>query len=177
MKLALLVCFVPFLAIVSQHSGRKETQEPICQGKAVPITLLGPKMSGPRVSFRSGGGIWEPLRLVIRDRAQLNDFWRRLHTDPTHGPMSAIPPVPEIDFSREMVVVAAMGQRGSSAYGIIIDGACEVADHLEVFVRSINGRRCTALAIMTAPVDVVRLPRTDLPVVFRETEVDCDQRP
>jgi hypothetical protein len=178
MRLALLICVVPFLTSVSTYFGAQETQGPICHGKPVPITLLGPKMSGPRVSFRSGGGFWEPLRLVICDRAQFSNFWKRLHSpDPTHDPGAQLPPLPEIDFSREMIVVAAMGRRPNGAYWIIIDGACEVDGQLEIFVRSINGSRCTAPAIMTAPVDVVRLPRMDLPVVFRETEVDCNQRP
>jgi hypothetical protein len=183
MRLALLVCVVPFLSGVSTYFGAQETQRPICHGKPIPITLLGPKMSGPRVSFRSGG-IWEPLRSVIRDRAQFNNFWKRLHSpdplyspDPTHDPGVQLPPLPEIDFSREMVVIAAMGRRPNGAYWIIIDGACEVDGQLEIFVRSIDGSRCTAPGIMTAPVDVVRLPRIDLPVVFLETEVDCNQRP
>jgi len=31
------------------------------------------------------------------------------------------------------------------------------------------------LGVVTYPADVVRLPRTDLPVVFRETQVSCTQ--
>jgi hypothetical protein len=85
--------------------------------------------------------------------------------------------LPEIDFSREMIVIAAMGRRGNGAYRINIDGACEVDGQLVIFVRSIDGSSCTAPAIITATVDVARLPRIDLPVVFRETEVDCNQRP
>jgi hypothetical protein len=34
--------------------------------------------------------------------------------------------MPEVDFSKEMVVVAAMGEKPSSDHGIIIDGACDV---------------------------------------------------
>lgn len=41
------------------------------------------------------------------------------------------PPLPEVDFSREMLIVAAMGQQ-SSPYDIIIDSACEVDNQLEV---------------------------------------------
>jgi hypothetical protein len=175
MKLALPICVIALLTNVSIYSGSQRTQGSTCNGKAVPITLLGAKMSGPRVSFRSGGGFWEPVRLVIREPIQFNLFWKRLHSpDPTHDPVS-LPPVPEIDFSREMIVVAAMGQRPSSGYWIIIEGACETDEHLEISVRSINGRRCTALGIFTAPVDVVRIPRTNLPVVFRETEINCDE--
>ena len=69
-----------------------------------------------------------------------------------------------------------MGRRPSSAYGIFIDSAYERNYGLEVVVRSLENRKgCGAMTVMTAPVDIVRLPRTDRPVLFRETEVvpDC----
>ena len=68
-----------------------------------------------------------------------------------------------------------MGQRPSSGYEIIIDSACEVDNQLEVLVRSTDFLKCgLQLGILTAPVDIVRFPKTDLPVVFRETEVTSD---
>ena len=84
------------------------------------------------------------------------------------------PPLPEVDFSREMLIVAAMGfQR--DPYEIIIDSACEVDNQLEVLVRSTKFDWCGAIAgLLPESVDIVRLPKTDLPVVFRETEVAVD---
>ena len=75
-----------------------------------------------------------------------------------------------------MVVVAAMGARPTSGYWIIIDGACEVDGQVEVFVSNVEDVRCTGqLQVVTSPADAVRLPRTDLPIVFRETQVGCTQ--
>jgi hypothetical protein len=84
--------------------------------------------------------------------------------------------MPEVDFSKEMVVIAALGEKPSSGYGIIIDGACEVDGHVEVFVTSVDGG-CGGLQIaaVTAPADAVRIPQTDLPVVFRETRIPCTE--
>ena len=42
---------------------------------------------------------------------------------------------------------------------------------LEVVVRSVENRKCGGFAVMTAPVDIVRLSKTDRTVIFRETEV------
>jgi hypothetical protein len=71
-----------------------------------------------------------------------------------------------------MLIVAAMGQQPSSGYEIIIESACEVDNQLEVVVRSANYAKCgLQLGVVTAPVDIVRVPKTNLPVVFRETEV------
>ena len=147
------------------------------QGRPVPITPMGPNRPGPRTSFSTGGGIWDQLRLVVRDRDSWLDVWKRIHRpDPNRDPYPEPPPLPEIDFSREIVIVAALGRRGSTAYAIIIDAAYEKNDRLEVVVRSVENRKgCAAWAMMTAPVDIVKLPKTERAVVFREIEVvpDC----
>lgn len=98
------------------------------------------------------------------------DVWKRIHSrDPRLGP-SPVPPLPEIDFSREIVVVAAMGSRPTAGYFISIDGAYERDNLLEVVVRSVE-TRCGGFTILTAPLAIVRLPKTERSVVFREIEV------
>ena len=75
-----------------------------------------------------------------------------------------------------MVVIAAMGARPTSGYWTIIDGACEVDGKVEVFVSNVEDATCTGtLQILTHPADAVRIPRSDLPVVFRETQIGCTQ--
>jgi hypothetical protein len=141
----------------------------VCRGKPVAISLLGPKLPGRRMSFLNGG-IKERVRLVIRDRDEFDKFWKQIYRLGSDKP-----PLPEVDFSREMIVVAAMGQQPSSGYEIIVDGACEVDNQLEVLVRSTNFLKCgLQLGIVTAPVDMVRLPKTNMQLVFRETEVTSD---
>ena len=113
------------------------------------------------------------LRLVIKNREEFSDYWKRLTARASPGDL--VPSFPEIDFSKEMVIVVAMGLRPSSGYGIIIDGTCEVDGQVEVFVMNIDATCVPAPAVGSAPADVVRLPRTDLPVVFRETQVGCKE--
>src|SRR5215213_9213871 len=121
-----------------------------------------------RTSYLSGR-ISHRARLVIRDRVQFNELWNEIMRH-----VSDKPPLPEVDFSREMLIVAAMGQQ-PSPYEIIVDGACEVDNQLEVLVRSTKSDWCGAIVgLLPETVDIVRLPKTDLPVVFRETEVTSD---
>src|SRR5215213_6903733 len=146
--------------------------ESVCRGKTVPVSLLerpfGLKMQGRRTSYLSGR-ISHRARLVIRDRVQFNELWNEIMRH-----VSDKPPLPEVDFSREMLIVAAMGQQ-PSPYEIIVDGACEVDNQLEVLVRSTKSDWCGAIVgLLPETVDIVRLPKTDLPVVFRETEVTSD---
>ena len=153
-----------------------QRSESLCRGKSISVSVLdvgGPKLSEPRRTSLLHGGISQRSRLVIRNRDEFNELWKQLT-----GPSSYKPPLPEVDFSREMIVVAAMGQKPSGGYEIIIDSACEVDNHIEVLVRSVDSKCGLQTAVLTAPVDIVRLPRTESPVVFRETEVssDCNER-
>jgi len=67
-----------------------------------------------------------------------------------------------------------MGQQPST-YDIVIDSACEVNKQLEVMVRITKFLPCGMyLGFLPEPADIVRFPKTDLPVVFRETEVTSD---
>jgi len=184
MKPALILFFVlTSLSIL----GAQERQPAICRGKSLPITLIpGPKMTVfASLPLRFGGTRppplpWvhsfpsdKPLRLVIKSRDEFSDFWKRL-TAPV-PPGRWVPPLPEIDFSKEMIVVAAMGSRPSSGYLIFIDGACEVEGQVEVFVSSVESTCGAELGVVTAPADAVRLPRSDLPIVFRETHLSCTE--
>ena len=186
MKLALI--FFSVLTSLSILFGAQETQPIVCRGKPLPITLLpGPEMTGPAAPLRFGGTRPFPrppvnifhsdksLRLVIKNRDEFSDFWKQLTSQ--IPPSNGIPPPPEIDFTKEMIVVSAMGQRPSSGYLTIIDGACEVDGQVEVFVSNLEADvKCIGVATsLTYPADAVRLPRTDLPVVFRETQIPCKQ--
>jgi hypothetical protein len=124
----------------------------------------------PKIHFLSDG----PLQFVIRDRLQFSDFWKRAAIFAIPG--VGFPPMPEIDFSKEMLVAVVMGNKPTPGYWMFIDGACERDGRLEVFVTSVDPTACPAqVEGRSAAADVVVLPRTDLPVVFRENKVDCRQ--
>lgn len=138
MKLALI--FFSVLTSLSMWFAAQETPPVICRGKPLSITLLpDPKMSGPTLPLRFGGTRQLPrppvnsvpsdnaFRLVIKNRDEFSNFWKRLTARVPPGQW--VPPLPEIDFSKEMVVVAAMGRRPSPGYWTITDGACEVDGH------------------------------------------------
>ncbi len=181
------VALISFFILTSLWFGVQEKSPDVCRGKALPITLLpGPKMTGPALPLRFGGirdfprppihsfPTDKPFRLVIKTRDEFSDLWNRFTAPVPPGQWA--PPLPEVDFSTEFVIVAAMGTRPMSGYWIIIDGACEVDGHVEVFVSSVEDPSCTGqLQVLTNPADAVRIPRTDLPIVFRENQIPCTQ--
>ena len=184
MKLALIV-FSVFTSLSLCFDGQRTPVT--CRGKPLPITLLpGPKMTGPSLPLRFGGtrpfpspyvNIFpseNPLRLTIKNRDEFSDYWKQLTSRVPPGQW--VPPLPEIDFSKEIIVAAAMGARPTSGYLTVIDGACEVDGNVEVFVSNVEDVSCMGQAtVITYPADAVRIPRTDLPIVFRETQIGCTE--
>jgi hypothetical protein len=72
-----------------------------------------------------------------------------------------------------MLIVVALGERPTGSYGIIVDSVYEREKELEILVRSISRVKCgLVIQSLTQPLDLVRLPKTELSVVFREIEVD-----
>ncbi|HEX8238547.1 MAG TPA: protease complex subunit PrcB family protein [Allosphingosinicella sp.] len=122
-------------------------------------------------SFRHMSGVHEQRLLAIRSAAEWQGQWRRITA--RQGEPPRLPPV---DFRREMLLIAAMGPKPSGGYRVAIDKVVEQSGELLAFVRFIEpGRRCGAIAAVTSPVDVVRLPASPKNlrwVVERET-ADC----
>jgi hypothetical protein len=183
MKLALI--FLSVLTGLSVWFGAQGTPPVECRGKPLPITLyqFGLKPTGPSMPLRFGGTRPFPrleiqtdkaFRRVIKNQDEYNEFWKQLTAPILPG--NRVPTMPEIDFSKEMLIVSANGRRPSSGYWTMIDGACEVDGQVEIFVSNVEDARCGGVfTVITYPADAVRIPRTDLPVVFRETEISCKE--
>ena len=129
-------------------------------GTPLPVSRFRPEPSG----FAAYSGIGDSLRVVIGDGASWRAYWQRVHAR-----VAPAPPVPEVDFTRDVVILAALGTRGSGGYGIRIDSAYDAGAYVEVVVRrSAPGSGCLVTAAFTQPVDVVRIPARKVPVRFRE---------
>jgi len=134
------------------------------RGDPIPIVRL---RSDP-YSFTFVSGFDSPARVVVRDAATWQAIWAQTFKG------GSVPTIPVVDFSREMLVVVALGSHSSGGYGILIDGASEAgSDNVSVAVRSISpGVGCGVTEAFTQPVDIARMPRREGAVGFVErTEV------
>jgi hypothetical protein len=131
-------------------------------GVGVPIPIA--RFRADAHSFASFSGMNAPARLVIRDA----DSWQAAWTQINGGSSAA--PLPSINFSREMVILAAMGTQGSSGPDILITGASQAdAGGAVIAIRLTSvGVGCASLTILTQPVDLARMPRRDGEVTFVE---------
>lgn len=126
---------------------------------AVPVP--GSQLAEPD-QFTSFGGIETRERGVIRDQGEWAGVWSRLV-----GPFEPKPALPAIDFTRDMVVVAAMGTRPTGGYGIRIDGVYGAGDRLYVVVVETSlDSACITTPAITAPVTAVRVARSDQRAAF-----------
>jgi hypothetical protein len=120
--------------------------------------------------YRYSSGHSDSARLVIRDPAAWEELWARMTSN--HGPKR---PAPAVDFSREMVIAVAMGTRASGGFGIrVTEVNASVGEITATVVSTSPGRTCGTTAALTAPMDVVRVPRTSLPVRFVEQRAVSD---
>lgn len=117
-------------------------------------------------------GMENARRVVVRDAAGWRALWGEIV-----GARTPRPEAPAVDFGSEMVIVAAMGQRGSGGHSIAIDEVRADDGGLAVVVReTAPGRGCFVTQALTAPVTAVRVPAHDGPVRFieqKETQ-DCE---
>jgi hypothetical protein len=150
------------------------------------IDLAGPGDPAPRTSesavpfqrmrddsmpLTSNSGLADAQRRVIRDEVTWASVWEAIWRN--HTPL---PPLPQIDFGREMLVVASTGIKPSGGYAIVVEGVEEVGGVLQVKLLSTSPHdRCFVTAAITHPVDVARIPASTREVRFteRRTVTQC----
>lgn len=126
------------------------------------ITLT--RLRAEPYSLTYSSGLRAPELLVVRDANAWRQTWTRIwdSTNPT-------PALPDVDFAREIVIVAALGERSSGGYSILIDSATVSGAEVLVWVRAVSpGANCGTTAALTQPVDAARLTRTERPIRFRQ---------
>ena len=117
-------------------------------------------------------GIDQPRRLIIRTSQEWQAIWSELRRD--QYPITA---PPAVDFRQSMVILAALGIRGTGGHAIQIEGVSRREGRLFVVVRQVSpAAGCVATQALTSPVDAVQVPQSDEPVTFveRQDTRHCD---
>ena len=105
-----------------------------------------------RIGQYATSGIATPARLIIRDDSSYARFWTSLGAGAR----------PAVDFSRDIVIVAASGQRNTGGNGIAVERVTRTGDGLAVeVVETTPGANCMTTQAITQPVDVVVVAAAD----------------
>lgn len=156
-----LACRNP--ALPTDTSGLSDDARP---GSQIPLARFRPDT----FAYAAYSGLTESQRSVIEDEASWEDLWTRIH-----AVMSPAPALPSVDFSEDVVIVAALGSRPSGGYAIRIDTVQQTGAGIEVLVRQVRpGPGCGVTTAITSPVDLVRVPRVAADADFREVELTHD---
>ena len=114
-------------------------------------------------SFVFNSGLERAEELVVRDQISWELVWARIHSI-----RRPVPPVPDVDFQRDVVVVVTLGQMRSGGFDIVITAAFrEGAGVLVSVLEKQPGSNCAVTMSLTSPVDVAVLPRTAEPLTFQ----------
>ena len=136
-----------------------------------PGALCGQQASKPLVTIDLASGELMSLngrdrtvRVVFRSPAEWAAFWTAQRL-PSY---SEVPP--EVDFRKEMVLLAAADVAPDSLVGTQIDSVWIERDTIVAAVKLYSGAGCS-MPIVLAPVSAVRAPRMDLPARFVDSPV------
>jgi hypothetical protein len=131
-------------------------------------TAADPPQAGPlplRTLAKGGfSGIQEPLQQLIKDPAHWEKVWSA-HNAGRKSEQNR----PEIDFTKEMVILATMGRKNTGGYSIEITKAEVSGDQLKVYVTRKTPRPGgMSLQALTAPFHMAAVPKTELKPEFVE---------
>ncbi len=110
------------------------------------------------VGQRSGVAGSGPQLFKIATQAQWEEFWSQHQAN-----VIPAPDLPQVEFSREMVIAVVDQDEPSGGFGFEITDIEEVEGRLAVRVRKdIPGPDCVVTAVITQPFHIVRTVQSDL---------------
>ena len=139
-----------------------------CHRGAAGMEVLTPVLSTARVYYDDGPAFRDSVRMVVRDGAA----WRTVWAQATSA-QPAPPPLPAVDFEREMVLVVGAGKM-TPGDQIHVDSAGVRRDFFVAVVRTIV--QCRPFPADAYPLEIVRVTRSDKTATFverRERAANC----
>jgi PrcB C-terminal len=107
-----------------------------------------------RIGQWTASGIDSPEQKVIRDDSTFAQFWQALGAGQR----------PAVDFSRDVVIAVAAGQRQTGGYAIAVERVARAGRSMTVdVVETVPGPGCWTTQQITQPVDVVVVAAADAP--------------
>ncbi len=156
------------LALVLAACGRGSTSAP-SPALPPPPPAAEPYPVPQRLYYDNGGGVQDSLRVVLREEGTFRMRWEQATSR-----QAVPPPPPQVDFSREMVVLVSAGrmttedqiQVDSATVVQAMDAEGEMRPVLTLHVRTIRG--CGRFNVDAWPLELLRLRRFEGEVRFSE---------
>jgi hypothetical protein len=119
-----------------------------------------------RILTQRTSGFDEEAERVIRDQAALESAWKTLFNGiPGNAP-------PAVDFTRETVLLVALGGRSTGGHAVRIDAVSRAGNGAVVqYTATSPGPGCMTTQSLTSPVEVVRTARIEGAVRFERRSI------
>jgi len=125
-------------------------------------TVVQEELGFTTISVGSHSGYTNQSYLVIQDGQAWVELWNQ------HMLFLADPlPLPEVDFSANMVVAVFMGEARTGGYALRIYDMVDVGESIIVKMEKIEpGPNCIVPQVLTQPYHIVQIAKTDKPITF-----------
>jgi hypothetical protein len=118
------------------------------------------------------GGFIEKENRIITSEEELKSVWNQAFKN-----YSKKEPLPEVDFSKNIVVLVALGERNAGGYSIKVKNAVPTKAGILVTVEETSpGKTCMLTTAMTYPYQIVQLNTTNKKITFSANAIvaECD---
>ncbi|HLY74832.1 MAG TPA: protease complex subunit PrcB family protein [Planctomycetota bacterium] len=144
---------------------------PLLLGTFIALLLSSPQEKTESIPFRvidkgTSSGFMVPQQMFVSSQKDWAETWTT-----RQGSAGTKKSHPEIDFNRDVVIVAALGAKSTGGYTIEITRIVRTKDDIQVFLRRTappEGGRVVGGA--TSPFVMARMEKPDRPVTFRDEE-------
>ena len=161
---------IGILVTVAACTAGNPAEGPSSNREGTPSSATGEPLPMRSLLQEYNTGLRDSVRQVITDGESLALVWAQAHEG-----RGEVPAVPSVDFTTEMVIVAALGTRNSGGYPITIDSVVASGTALHVYVRKTSpGPTCGTTGALTEPASIVAVPRSTASVVFDEIDQRSD---
>jgi hypothetical protein len=124
----------------------------------------------PQTPLTWNSGFTAPQRIVVRTQQEWASTWATIWSRQT-----PVPALPAVDFTREVVVVAASGVQSNGGVQIEIPNAALDQGTVKVgTVETFPGANCVTAAVNSSPVFAARMVRFDGPISFTDVRSTKD---
>lgn len=99
------------------------------------------------------------VNYLITTDDELRDLWKLLGA---HGER------PVIDFTKEAVIAVFAGEEPSAGYSIAVSAITDTTERMVTVQIAAPGVTCLAAQVVTTPYQVLKMPKSDLPLTHED---------
>jgi hypothetical protein len=113
-------------------------------------------------------GIRAPRQELVVQPARWQAVWDEIMSDGR----SPKPPIPSVDFDRNMLIVAGLGYSPDACMNVDVESVRLAGDILQVAIKDVRSpMSCTCPPVTVQPVRIVAVPRVTTKVAFTRRSV------